>query len=341
MRADRRCFIQRGSLLLGAAASGLPLHSVSAAPPPGAAGHSGLHPEAVAFLRSCRVREMYLTGGSALGARKSPHSVRLLAVTASPRTVFTVAAASVSVSAGTGQAIRELHAQGNTAAFFLGDTHYTLECLTSAGLSSRRAALSAGRGIRFAHEAVLRRLDSGALAFDPWGVLRTGGGTLRFTGNPAASGPADRFTAYMQGSIEALLYGLTVSRDFTAFGKALLASPPVDDSQAADIANETAAGVTLLARYAGSPAVTALLQSPLVSASLHRTFGVTGSQACIAARRTGAPLTSGAPWLHGMLGPERLAVRKGRVWIAESDRFTFLQSNAALDGARALSGAAF
>jgi hypothetical protein len=327
MADKRRQFIKRSGMLLGAAALS-PVSQAVAAPGSVVARTGATLPKPVTdFLTRCGAREILLRGGSVLSTANPNVSVNAVVLTADPAQFFQ--------RAGREMPFANAYAAGGVLTFSSDASFFNVECLTKGGLGDLRSKLSTAGGVRFAHEALLQSVQGGN-AFDPWSVLAPGGKTLRMTGQANLS-LKEKTAALITGIVDGVVYKLQPVAAMTQFHDQVLATLPASDEEATEVADEVTAGVNRLALLSRSSTMERLFTSPLVSTSLERTFGYTGAQVLAVVKAHGASTREpGAPWLLGILGPERLRIRQGAVWIQDSDRHSFLQTKSALVTARSI-----
>jgi hypothetical protein len=325
MADNRREFIRRSGVLLGAVT--LAPVSVAVSAPVASRSIPEVPVQVVDFLKRAGASSLLLRGGSALSTSNPHVSVNLVAVATDPVRVFKSVLADMPFQNG--------FASGNVLSFIREDVFFSVECVSRAGLRELKTRLSEPEGIFFAHEALLQPLEGGA-AFDPHGLLAPSGRTLRMVTKSEL--PVGRkVAALITGLIDGVLYRLQPVASFSQFHDVLLAGKPVDNVEAKAVADEITAGITQLALYARSSSMERLLTSPLVSTSLERIFGRTGTQVVWSVKAQAASVEQpGAPWLLGILGPEKLRIRQGAAWIQDSDRYSFMQTKSALDAARTI-----
>jgi hypothetical protein len=333
MAANRRQFIKRSGLLFGGAAVLHGIGSATAAPASRLARPAAS--PLTALLTRCRVKAAWLTGGSVLGTSFTPACISIAAVVGDPVAVFSRLLGDMPFP--------RAWVDGNTLLLEDQSVYYKINFYDRPAWNALRTRLAAGEGIRFAHQALLRdRTDAAAPVSDPFSVMASGGRTLRMVGS-ADSTPLGRLRSVLEGCTEAALYSLTPSPAFTALRTAVLERQPADDAEARSVVDEFTAATALLAATCGSAEMTALLGSPLISASMHRVFGRSGPEIVSAAGSLPASADSvpGAPWLAGILGSGNLTVPGGSVSIEHEDRYSSLQARKALLQARAASTSAF
>ncbi|HWB07113.1 MAG TPA: hypothetical protein VG796_29080 [Verrucomicrobiales bacterium] len=327
MADNRRQFIRRGGMLLGAAALGTANQSAGAAGVIPVRSASGIPGPVSDFLLRCGARETFLKGRSALSTANPLVSVDLVAVAADPALFFQRVTRDMP--------FENPYGAGGHLTFSREGLFFNVECMGKKPFGDLKAKLSAAEGIHFAHEGLLQPV-SGGPAFDPWGVFRPGGRTLRMVGSSDLP-PAEKIAALITALVDGALYKLQPLAAMTRYFDQTLAGLPASDAEATAVADEVTARVNQLALFSRPSSTERLFTSPLVSTSLERTFGRSGAEVLASVRSLGASGTEpGAPWLLSILGAERLCIRQGAVWIQDADRHSFLQTKSALTAARSL-----
>ncbi len=328
MADNRRQFIRRGGTLIGAATLGpVSLSAAGKNTTPLRRSPLGVPKTVLDFLHRNGVKEALLRGGSVLGQSSAEVSIDLAGITANSVLFFQRVASSRIP-------FENLYAAAGAMSFSTGGAFFNVEVLGKGDLRDLKAGLSSGKGITFAHEALLQSLDGGG-AFDPWKVLPAGGRTLRMVGT-ASQTVDQKVAAVIKGLADSAVYKLPPVQAMKDFQERLLTGAPANDTEASAIANEVTAGINRLA-LCSPGALPGLLTSPLISESLRKTFGRTGREVVSVVQTSAASGDApGAPWLLGILGTERLRIRQGAVWIQDPDRHSFLQTRSALAAARSL-----
>jgi hypothetical protein len=318
--SSRRAFCKQG-LLAGAAVLLKPAYSARGAIVPvlSAADEAALRFVA-AYSSAC-----FLQGGCVLGAfGGTPSPVTYLVAEVTDRSAF--------ARAWQRPPAANVYANGNVFSFVRPDgVFFAVEHLLPADYAARQLNLAAGRGIRFAHEALTFTPATRAIS-DPFGVVnRTTVAIL--PGIPVAEATA----VVLEGILAAALFDLAPGSTLNALKHQTLAAA---SGLAVSERNAVSTFIALLPALAAvKPAGTIkqLAGMPLLETGLSRVYGSSAGRAAAGFDQlrasTSPDFSDGAVWLAAVLGK---IIRQGNVGIdlASNDSYVAWQARTALDQTR-------